>query len=713
MGPSRSFHSAGSLDDARAIGEANTTAQATRSVTLRGNTEFIQALVRLAIGGFVAAYIALAMVLDHFAIGRLDYAIFGLGFLVFAAGILVSIIVRPEMPLRRYLIPFVDAAAVGYAMLITGAGPFSPFYLFYVWIYIGYGTRYGQGPLLAATAASLLSYLSVLYLTPDVQARLLDVIVYLTVLLVLPLYLATLIRVLHRAQHTAEQADAVKSEFLATMSHEIRTPMSGIIGMANLLTSSGLNNEQREYVENLRSSANALHELLDDILDLTKIDAGKYRLVAREVNPRSIFQGVALMFTPTASAKGIELVTYVQPELPQKLIADGNRLRQVLLNLVSNAVKFTDTGEVFIRAYATERGPEQLTLRVEVRDSGIGIPEADLANIFEPFYQSDHTDTRRHGGTGLGTTISRDLVSLMGGQIGVSRRAEGGTCFWFELPLPYVSEPSAASPPALSGEVVLLEDSPASRETLASYVRALGLRAVIAVSEEDLAACVNADTRCVILADGRDSARRAALAARIRADWPELSLCRLTTLEQLSGTAEHFNAHLVKPVSLEALRETLSEVLLGETRPVRGESAAAVAHGPSLHVLIAEDSDINAKILTAFLERDGHRATRAANGREALAALAAGGIDLVLMDVRMPVLGGVEAARQWRAREMGPDHVPIVALTANATEDTRRLCLEAGMDDFLSKPVSPEQLFRIVRSTSGAATPAPLPQSEE
>lgn len=671
---------------------------ATRLLNLRGNTEFIQAVVRLAIGGFLAGYVALATTLDHYVVTRQEYASFAIVFLLFAAAILGSVVVRPQVRMRRYLIPFLDAGAVGYAMIVTGAGPFSPFYLFYVWIYIGYGTRYGQGPLLAATVASLLSYLGVLYFTPEAQARLPDVVVYLTVLLVLPLYLATLIRGLRRAQLTAERANAAKGEFLATMSHEIRTPMSGIIGMANLLTASGLTNEQREYVENLRSSANALHELIDDILDLTKIEAGKYRVIPREINPRSIFQGVALMFTPTASAKGIELVTYVQPDLPHKLIADGNRLRQVLLNLVSNAVKFTDAGEVFIRAYETERGAGMLRLRVEVQDSGIGIPEADLPKVFEPFYQSDHTDTRRHGGTGLGTTISRELVSLMGGQIGVSRRPEGGTCFWFELPLRYVDE-AASAPPSLTGEVLLLETNPSSRDTLVRYIRALGPRAIPAVSEEALLACLNPGTRCVILADGAQPARRDELAAQIRAAWPILPLCRLTTLEQLGSASAHFDYHLVKPVSLEALHQTLADALLGTGRAEAPstEPMPTPESGPSLHVLIAEDSDINAKILTAFLARDGHRATRVANGHEAIRALATGGFDLVLMDVRMPVLGGVEATRQWRAMETGARHVPIVALTANATVETRQLCLEAGMDDFLSKPVSPENLARILR----------------
>lgn len=680
--------------------------------TLGSNPEFIQGLVRLALGLFIIAYMGLGMALDHFSISQAHYLAFAAVILLADIAILASIVRFPALPRRKYAALAFDVSTVAGAMLVTGAGPFSPFYLFYLWIYIGYGTRYGRDALLAATLFSLLSYLLVLRLSPGWEEQFPDPMVQVLVLLVVPLYLNAMAASLRRARYAAEHASQAKGEFLATMSHEIRTPMSAIVGMANLLSKSPLSTEQREYADSLRASANALHELIDDILDLAKIEAGKYGIAAREFNPSAIVQGVALMFTPTASAKNIELVSYVEPDLPRKVIGDGNRLRQVLLNLISNAVKFTERGEVFIRVFAVERSTESVRLRVEVLDTGIGIPDEDLARIFEPFYQSDHTDTRRHGGTGLGTTISRELVLLMGGQIGVMPRPRGGSCFWFELPLACpTGAPSPRRP--LHGEVLLLEDNLNSRTTLLDYLRALGLQPQAASDEQDLLERLRPTTALVMLADSNGSGSRVALAEQIRARWPQVRLARLTFLERLGGEAEtRFDCQLVKPVALEALHRTLADVRIGTDSPppvnapvnALSPGLTPTSQAAPLRILIAEDSDVNARILTAFLEKAGHSVQRAVDGHTALAALTAERWDLVLMDVRMPGMGGIEATRCWRAQEPADRRTPIVALTANAAAETRDSCLAAGMDDFLAKPVSPEKLAELIRRMrTGAA----------
>ncbi len=673
------------------------------SASLRGHPELIQALIRVAIAVFTAGYIYVGMRLSYYPTTPAEFAALLFGFLGAALLIALSVPLWPMLPWRPYASMLVDIGSVSGAMLVTHAGPFSPFFLFYLWIYVGYGSRYGRGALLAATGLSLACYLTVLQLDTNWHAHAPDLLVYLAVLLVLPLYLSVLTRALQHARRESERASLAKDDFLATMSHEIRTPMSGIIGMANLLSKSGLSRAQNEYLDNLRNSANALHELIDDVLDLTKIEAGKYRLQERELNPASIVQGIALMYTPTANGKGLELISFVDPALPQKVLADGNRLRQVLLNLVSNAVKFTEHGEVRIQMSATPGADAgQVRLRVDVRDTGIGIPPEALPHIFEPFYQSDRTDTRRHGGTGLGTTISRELVELMGGRMEVESAPGAGAHFWFELPVRVV-EAAAQVHCDLPGEVVISEPNPSSRDTLCRYLAALGVRAR-SVPADMLPGALGPETALVILGDAGPGRARTELARHIRALRPGRPICRLTYLEHLESErhATAFDCHLVKPITLDILHETLREAVLGEqpAPPAETEAQAAAGAPPPLAVLVAEDSDINARILTAFLARDGHNVVRVTNGTQAVASLAEREYDLVFMDVRMPGMGGLEATRRWREREPAGRRVPIVALTANASIDNKSSCLAAGMDEFLTKPVSPQDLTGIVRQAA-------------
>lgn len=670
---------------------------ASLSASLRGHPELIQAVIRVVITLFTAAYIQVAMRLGYYPTTPLQFWSFLGAFLGAALLIALSVPLRPQLRWRPYASLLVDIGAVTAAMLVTDAGPFSPFFLFYLWIYVGYGSRYGRPALLAATALSLVSYVTVLQLHSGWQAHAPDLPVYLAVLLVLPLYLSLLTRALQRARSESERASLAKNDFLATMSHEIRTPMSGIIGMANLLSRSGLSRDQSEYLDNLRNSANALHELIDDVLDLTKIEAGKYRLEEREINPAAIAQGIALMFTPTANSKGLELISFADPLLPRKVMADGNRLRQVLLNLMSNAVKFTERGEVLLEITARPASGEQVALRVDVRDTGIGIPAHALPHIFDPFYQSDRTDTRRHGGTGLGTTISRELVELMGGRMGVESQAGAGAHFWFELPV-RCTEKAVAPEPEFAGSVYVAEPNAGTRRVLLHYLAALGVRTAELGSEAEL----GRDTVLVILGDQGPGHAQVERARAIRSRHPHLPICRLTYLEHLEadGASGVFDSHLVKPVTFEGLQATLREAVHGaREEPARVPEAAPQGDAPvpPLRVLVAEDSDINARILTAFLGRDGHSVDRVTNGAEAVASLGEREYDLVFMDVRMPGMSGLEATRRWRAQEASGRRLPIVALTANASVDNRSSCLTAGMDEFLTKPVSPQDLARIVR----------------
>ena len=685
----------------------------TQRIRSRPDTECQQALIRVAIGLVFLIYFSSGLaVLDDAIRGTAQFvSILFTGMAVLFAAL--SLASSNISPLRRLVAMVMDYATCTFLLTYTGEAG-SPLLVVYLWVTLGNGFRYGVTYLYTATAMAIIGFLFVLFYSPYWAHHMSIGVAFLLSMIAVPLYSASLLRQVHSSIQRERKANQAKSSFLANMSHEFRTPLNGVIGVADLLAETRLDKEQKEFAQIILASAHTLLGLIDNVLDISRIEAGRIATNEEDFDLHRVVNGTIAMMETQAQSKGLVLASHIAPQTPFHLHGDARHLRHILINLMGNAIKFTEHGRVDIYVRPIGQAQPQ-RLRFEVVDTGIGISEAAQAHIFDAFTQADPSVTRRFGGTGLGTTIAKQLVEALGGQIGLHSREGEGSTFWFELPFTLQASQSGLASEQFDApmRVAILGGSELTAR-IQSVIRSWGADSVAVDNTTRLAAelssCLSGGAPLDAVVVERSSLPGDPVAfLHLLRDGPDLATLPVILIESDARVAPSSDAQLLRNGYASVLRTPVNTTLLfnaihavvSHDMPANVVSLAShfqpqAERTPKLNILVAEDNPVNQRVVRGLLEHAGHKTYLARDGEEALSMLESDeqAYDLAIIDMHMPQLSGPEVVQRWRFMEAG--HLPVIMLTADARSEAQAACEEAGADTFLTKPVNSRELIEVV-----------------
>jgi len=678
------------------------------------SSEHEQALVRIVISMLVFIYLSYKLLsADDPSPIRPLFNVSGLYFL-YAVLLTIAIFRSTETSGSRIFLSLVgDISAITYGMYMNGDVG-STFFGIYLWVTVGNGLRYGSKALLRAQALSVLGFTTVILFNDYWSSHFTLAIGLLLTLISIPLFTFSLLGRLNKAIIRAEEASKAKSHFLANMSHEMRTPLNGVIGASDLILGTPLNAEQKDLVKTLRNSGRILLKLIENVLDFSKIESGKLVAMIVDFDLHSMINNTMDLFASQAERKGLRLHMHASPETCFLLRGDAQHLRQVIINLVGNALKFTSVGMVELRVSTLSQNAASAHLRFEVIDTGIGIPQESQKDIFESFTQAHANTTSSQGGTGLGTTISKQLVEFMGGQIGLHSEVGKGSLFWFELPFEKQPESRVLEElPTLRQIRVIGAGMPGSeRAAVANYLSSWGTRFDHADTPAQLfkqlgqTAADGLHNHVVLCRPQTLGMDAKEFAAHIWAEYSTSNVSLILLVSDLANDQEEmlklgYSCQLKSPIDKTLLFNALHGALPSEA--VSPEVVSFVEHYERnshekrrLEILVAEDNATNRKIISKILEYAGHRVDLVENGDLALDMLENKRYDLAIMDMHMPVMAGLEAMKIYRMSNRTEPRMPIAILTASATVEARNECEAAGVDAFLTKPIDAHTLLDTV-----------------